>query len=349
MKVVIAYNLRESVVDGSHFLANESNVYQEIKYVKGALINTGYDVVCIPVKEGPYLAIKEIKRINPDIVFNLVEGISDDASGEYQFAALLEASRLPFTGNTALALGICMDKVYTKYILTGAGLPTPQFEVVNSPSEVDWSSFPAIVKPRRQDASIGINMQSVVNNNEELQLALTKFFDELNEQALVVSFIDGREISVSLLGNENPKILALSEIKFLRWKSDLPRIVTYRAKWETESMEYKRTKPVCPAIIKEDEKKKMEDIAIKSFKVLGLRGYARIDMRLNKEGKPFIIDVNPNPDISYEAGFARAARAAGLSYTDLITQIISLGMEEKVLVLTPIGGGKYEDKRVIAV
>jgi len=183
------------------------------------------------------------------------------------------------------------------------------------------------MKLDEEDASIGISEYSVVNNFNELLKHYRFLSKTYNKKILIEEYIDGREINVAILDG---KVLPLSEIDFTGLPKSLPKIVTYEGKWIEGSEYYNYTKPVCPAIIKETIRKRIEKIALQSYKVMNCRDYARVDIRLNKENVPFVIEINPNPDISIDSGFARAANAAGISYNELLKTITSFALKRKI-------------------
>jgi D-alanine-D-alanine ligase len=228
-----------------------------------------------------------------DLVFNLCE------SPETEAAAVTNLD-VPFTGSGPEALALCLDKARTKQALAARGIRVP------------GTGFPAIVKPARQDASIGIDFDSVVRNPAELERALAR----LGEPAIVEEFIDGREFNVGIVGDEP---LPVSEIEF----SGLPaRIVTYAGKWVPGSPDDRGTTPVCPARISSRLRDRLWAVTRQCVDILGVRGYARVDFRMDARDRLYVLEVNPNPDLSPDAGLARQAAAAGWSYDELILRIV---------------------------
>jgi D-alanine-D-alanine ligase len=192
------------------------------------------------------------------------------------------------------------------------------------------------VKPSCQDASLGINSNSVCRTAEELQNQISYIHKAYEQEALVEEFLDGREFNVSVIGDKNPEVLAISEIDFAGLPEEEPKIVSYRAKWDEDSPMYRFTVPICPANIPKRLENRIKNIAIRSSQCLGCRDYARVDMRSDSRGNIYVLEVNPNPDISPNAGFARAARAAGFTYTDMIVRIGEAAMERGAQVATAV-------------
>jgi D-alanine-D-alanine ligase len=177
-----------------------------------------------------------------------------------------------------------------------------------------------------EDASLGISKESFVKNEKALRKRVRYINHTYNQPALVEQYVYGRELNVAILGYKSPQVLPISEIMFGFNKE--PKIVDYPAKWFTESDEYKMTKPMCPAIVEPSIKNKIEKVALKSFEALHCRDYARVDVRLDDE-TPYVIEVNPNPDISPDAGFSRSLKAAGISYEEFIELLIEFSKERR--------------------
>jgi D-alanine-D-alanine ligase len=239
-------------------------------------------------------------------------------------AALLELLGLPFTGATPYCLGLSQDKARTKDLFNAHHLPTPRHILVRTGGQqpiIKGLTFPLIVKPRFEDASLGISGDSIVSTVKALHQRIRYIHQTYRQDALVEEFIVGREFNVAIVGNRPPEVLPISEIRF---DPALPHpIVSYNGKWLEESAEFSGTRPVCPASLSFREKVLIKDVALRAFKLLECRDYARIDIRF-RDGVPYILEVNANPDIAPDAGLARAARVAGLDYAQFINRIINL-------------------------
>ena len=195
------------------------------------------------------------------------------------------------------------------------------------PSRDDFTlKFPVIVKLLREDASIGISEFSVANDFDSALNRIKYLLENYKQEILVEEYIDGRELNVSILGG---KVLPISEITFDGLPKAFPKIVTYEAKWSPESIYYKNTIPKCPAIISDNIRERIEKTALEAFNAMDCRDYARVDVRLSKRNVPYVIEVNPNPDISPDAGFVRSAQAAGYSYSELLKLIASFALKRK--------------------
>ncbi len=302
-----------------------ANIFRdEVTAVTESLREGGYHPYVLAVERFSGDLVQALSEIAPKFVFNLCEEINGNCKLEMCVAGLLEMMDIPYTGSPPLALGLALDKFRVKHLLQAGGIPTAKGYLVplgQQPSGIDDLRFPLMVKPCHEDASLGINSQSVCYDEEQLRKQIRYIHDFYRQEALVEEFLDGREFNVSVIGEQNPEVLAVSEIDFSGMPEGEPRIVSYRAKWDEESPMYNFTVPVCPAKITKHLEHRIRDIALRSYKCVGCRDYARIDMRTDSRGNVKVLEVNPNPDISPKAGFARAARAAGYSYSDIILRI----------------------------
>jgi D-alanine-D-alanine ligase len=187
--------------------------------------------------------------------------------------------------------------------------------------------YPVIVKPAHEDASLGVDFDAVVNNLAELRRRVAWVVQTYHQPAVVEEYINGRELNVAVVGDQIPVALPISEIVFAKMPAHLPKICTYNAKWLTGSQDDLWTAGQCPALLDEATTHKVQNLATAAFRLLGCRDYGRVDFRLSQDNQPYILEVNPNPDISPEAGLARSARASGRSYTQLIGEVIALALQ----------------------
>jgi D-alanine-D-alanine ligase len=264
----------------------------------------------------------------PTLVFNLCEALGGDSRLEVHAAWLLERLGVPFTGSPYHALRHCLYKVEAHNLLARAGVSVPTTVRVDSPDSVPRVSFPVIVKPEREDGSAGIEHDAVVYEARSLRERVAALIETQRQPAVVQHYIHGREISVSLLGTPLPRVLPPGEIVFGGLPEGHPPIVTFSSKWDPEVSTFTSITSV-PAVLRPPELRRVAALGRRAFEVLGLRDYGRVDMRLDARGVPYVIDVNPNCDLSEDAGFSRAARRAGLSYPGLIWQILQSAMERR--------------------
>ncbi len=310
---------------------SEVGVLAEREHVQEALTKNGYRTSLFNMNSDIKRLIQFIEEKDPDLIFNLCESVGDESTHEMFVAGLYELLGVAYTGAGAFTLGMCQNKVRTKQVLSFHKIRVPKFALYKNTNEVNEEQFdlkfPVIVKPSLEDASVGIDNGSVVDNFTALKKRVRYIFQNFDQPALVDEYIEGRELNVAIIGNRRPIILPISEIDFSGLPSDLPRIVTYAAKWMEGTDEYKGTVGICPAQITADIEKQAKEIALLAYRVMGCRDYARVDMRLDKNNNLYVIEVNPNPDISDDAGFARSCRAYGFSFDEIINKIVEYALE----------------------
>jgi len=308
---------------------SETGFIQNIGKIKKNLQNYFSTVKTLAVDSDVQRIVNKINKFSPDVIFNFVESVEGISSYEYCTAGLFELLGFDYTGNTPFSLGNCLHKERTKNILRSFKIRTPKSLILNmhvrNLKKLSLK-FPVILKLLNEDASIGISEYSVVNNPEELKKQYEFLFETYKQDVIAEEYIDGRELNVAILGKN---VLPISEIDFTGLPDGLPKIVTYDGKWIAESIYYEYTKPKCPADLDKKLKKKITMLAIEAFNALSCRDYARVDIRVDKSGKPYIIEVNPNPDISEDSGFARAAAAKGINYPELLFTIANFAISRR--------------------
>lgn len=284
--------------------------------VRRVLRTAGHEVTRVSVQ--PDLAWFAAVR-DTDLVFNLCEGVAGVSRLEVNVASLMELAGIPFTGCSAWTMAVCHRKPLLNAFLASRGVPVPRWHVPDGAAAVpDDFPLPAIVKPAAEDASIGIEQGSVVTSVAALRdrVALVR---ERHGAAIVQQYIAGRELAVGFVDDAT---LPLSEIDF----SDLPAgtwpIVSFAAKWHEASPEFAGTQPVCPADVPADLADRIVRVATAAWRTVDGRGYGRVDLRVDADGTPWVLEVNPNPDLSTDAGLANMARARGWSYDRLVLRIV---------------------------
>lgn len=317
---------------------SEYGVLDELESVQRALLPSGHDTKIVAVALDVYKLIDELRDDRPDMIFNLCESFDGDPTQEMNVASLFELLKIPYTGSRALTLGLALNKWRVKEILNYYDIPTAPHYVCKNPVEFNQNGFskvkdkfPLIVKPSREDASIGIENKSVVYDEAELKTRIEYIIDEYKQPALIEQFIDGREINVSVVGNvvkdeSDLIVFPISEIDFSDMPSDYQKIVSYNSKWMYKTVEFAGTKAVCPAKdLSPELEKAIQETAKKVYRIIGASDYARVDFRV-KDNIPYVLEMNPNPDISSnvdeDTGFTRSGKAYGWSYEELIQNII---------------------------
>lgn len=296
---------------------------ETIEEIKNALEEYGNQVILIVADENAYI---EIKKSKPEIVFNVAEGFYG-ASRESQIPSLLEMLNIPYTGSDSITIGICHDKSRCKEILSYYKIPNPNFFIVNGKCDLKIDEFPKFVKPLHEGSSKGIYNSSVVHNEVELKREVERIKDLYKQPALIEDFIEGREFTVAMLGNgEEVRALPIIEINLNEVPKDFNKIYSYEVKWFFDTRENKLDIFKCPAEVEESTYKAIEKVAKDTFKKLRLRDWARIDIRLDKNNIPNVIEVNPLPGIlpnpDDNSCYPKAARVAGMNYNQMINAVL---------------------------
>ena len=322
MKVVVLHTSDAAEGDGDPVL-------RQLADAIGAI---GHEAIPVTLGDRVEDVVRELRKAEPDLVFNLAESFAGKSALESSVAGLLNLLGLRYTGSSPAGLLVAGDKTLSKKVMRFHGIPTPEFATVYR-GAVDWAgdiSFPLIVKPPQEDASLGITGKSIVRDVRELLSKIAELQGEYQSPALAEQFVEGREYYVGVLGNANAKALPVIELDFSGFPADRPRIASWEAKWGDEGegtgAEFEGTKSVFPADLSDELRAKLQKTAVDAFQALRLRDYARVDLRATDAGEVFVIEVNPNCYLEAESEFARAARADGLSYEALVGQIIELAM-----------------------
>ncbi|MBL7817691.1 MAG: ATP-grasp domain-containing protein [Saprospiraceae bacterium] len=298
------------------------DVLEQRDLVLTACLALGYEVICLELGDNLKTDFEKVAAAQPDIVFSLVEDIWGKGELLYFAPAILTAHRIAYTGNPLEALFLTADKVLTKKLLRLHDLPTADFFDLKSLDTLDPTKT-YIVKPKREDASIGIDASAVFNISETLKVEKIRRLPP--PQYFIEEYIDGREFNLSLLVNDGKvDILPMAEIEFLPYFADKPKILDYDAKWNETSAGYKNTIRSFGTL--EDKphlKQALTQICEKVWQVFDLKGYARIDFRIDEHDSIYILEINANPCISADSGFAAAVQQAGYSYIEMIQRILS--------------------------
>jgi D-alanine-D-alanine ligase len=276
------------------------------------------------------------QRLRPDLVFNIAEGLHG-ASREAQIPAMLDMLGIPYTGSDPLTLGLCLDKRRTKEILAHNGIATPGFTVVNSLAEVPSQlRYPLMVKPTLEGSSKGVTDRALVHNRHELIRQLEWVLETYQQPALIEEFLPGREFTVALLGNGSDlNVLPIVEINFDTLPAGVQPIYSYEAKWLWDQEEDPLQIFTCPAPLEPLLRLQIEELCKSAFRALDCRDWCRIDVRLDGQGRPHIIELNPLPGIlprpEQNSCFPKAARAAGLSYQETILAVVDAACKRLAL------------------
>ena len=281
------------------------------------------------VLDGRPQSLFGLAKCGADLIFNLTESYAGDDTKEMQVTALLDLLEIPYTGAGPHAHILAQDKTIAKKMFAFYDIQSPYFAIAYR-GNIDHAhdiSFPLIVKPTSEDGSIGIDAAAVVNSVKELMERISYIQTEFDSPALIEEYIEGREIYASILGSyENPRALPLVELDLSRLPKGVPKIASQDVKFVKDTEAYKLTKSAIAEDLDEEITSRLTEIAIKAYRAVKLRDYGRIDMRVSSSGEIYVIEANPNPWLSSGQEFFMAAKKSGLSYTQMIGEIVDLAM-----------------------
>jgi D-alanine-D-alanine ligase len=321
LSIAIIYNL----VAASERV-DVNSVVDGVTDIQGAMERLGHRVTQVRVSDGILPFIRQLDAIKPDLVFNLCEGFGEQSSGEYCVAGLLELLGIPFTGSGPFALALALDKPTAKQLFMAAGIPTPAFRVCREGHQPALDlRYPLMLKLAGEDASLGITTDNVVYDEASCRARLRALFAEHHAPVLAEEFIEGREFTVAVLDREP---IVLEEIAF----TIKPKIVSYRAKWDTGSPEDLGTRAIFEPSVTAAQRAEMFDVAIRACDVIGTRDYSRVDFRMNDRGDFYVLEVNPNPDITRNSGYRGALEALGIPFPDFVNRVVTSALSRTTVI-----------------
>lgn len=329
MNLILTYNVKHTAPSKNDPRALEEAEFDSPKTIKGiksALESLGHRVYLVEADERAYLKFKRLKESKKaDLVFNYAEGLRG-ADREAQIPAMLEMLGINYTGPTPLGYALGLNKTRTKEILKLHNIPTPNWQVAASLSDKITLPYPLIVKPESEGSSKGIFAESLVRNKKQLKRALRRVIHSYHQPAIVEVFLPGREFTVGVVGTP-PAVLPIVEVTFNELPKNMPRFDHFEAKWLYDNPQSQTDPLVCPALLKAPLQNEIEKICLKAFAALGLRDWARFDVRLDKKGNPCILEVNCppgiNPNPKENSRLVRAAYVAGYTFAQLLEKIIA--------------------------
>ena len=293
--------------------------------VAEALVKLGHEPTMHEL-DGTQKSLLALSRLECDLVFNLAESFADDDTADFKIAAFLDLIGMKYTGSGAHGLMLAQDKAVAKKIFAFHGVHTPVF-AKSFRGRLDFShdlQFPVIVKPAREDGSIGIEFSAVVSSIRELMERMDWLHANFDSPVLIEEYIEGREMYVGVIGNDKPEPLPVIELDLSKLPDGMPRIASAEVKWGKGTKAYRDTKSSIATDLPEESVQALQQTAIAAYQALELRDYGRVDMRLQPDGRVHVIEVNPNPWLSSKAEFAMAARKSGRTYLQLIEEIVEL-------------------------
>ena len=330
-KIVVLYDRVLVDDDESSAPADKSPVTRTLdkkeveEEVAEALVKLGHDPVMHEL-DGTPRSLTALTRLECDLIFNLTESFADDDTADFKIAAFLELIGKRYTGSGTHGLMLAQDKALAKKIFAFHGIHTPVFAQCYR-GRLDFShdlQFPVIVKPAREDGSIGIEFSAVVSSIRELMERMDWLHTHFDSPVLIEEYIDGRELYVGVLGNDKPEALPIVELDLSKLPDGTPRIAAAEVKWGKGTKAYRDTKSIIPSDMSEETVLTVQHTAVAAYQALELRDYGRVDMRLQPDGRVHVTEVNPNPWLSSRAELAMAARKSGRTYPELVEEIVEL-------------------------
>jgi D-alanine-D-alanine ligase len=323
-QVAILYNRDRQVTQGDpqDLLAIQCTITATQNLFK-ALSGLGYQVIKIPVRGDLKELENRLSSFSPrqTFIFNNCDGFNGKNLGAVQVIRLVEQMGFGHSGASANSIEICTNKPLCKETLQHFGVPTPRYQVFEKAEGEIHLEFPVIVKPTVEDASMGIDLGSVVSNPEDLFKRVAYIIEEYQQPAMVEQFISGRELAVAMWGNEVVEILPISEDDYSAISNPLEHLLTYESKWKPESPYFQNIPARIPAELTSRQAQVVHKVSRDSFRAVGLRDLGRVDIRFDN-GIPYVIDINELPDLSPDAGFWNSVRAAGLTYPHMVERIL---------------------------
>jgi D-alanine-D-alanine ligase len=331
LKVALTYNLKRKTdnTDLPDDYYSEFDSKETIEAVADGLRSGGNEVFLVEADKG---LLNWFQGSKVDIVFNIAEGLNGE-SRESQVPAILDFLNIPYTGSGVLALSVSLNKTLTKKLFEQAGIPTPRYKLVKAIDGISGMDlrYPLIVKPNAEGSGKGITLKSVVRNKEELLREVERMYNIYTQEILVEEFIEGRELTVGILGNDPAVTMPILEIDFSNCKASGEYFYTWKVKeYEKEAEESAGLSPLwhCPARLSETEAKKVEETALKAYSLIGCVDLSRIDIILAKDGTPYVLEVNPLPGLDpKDSNFPYIAKCAGLNYKELMNRILETAVE----------------------
>ncbi|MBD3351636.1 MAG: hypothetical protein GF364_09140 [Candidatus Lokiarchaeota archaeon] len=341
-KVAFCYNMHpttDELKNAEVFAEFDSK--DTINAVTNSIKELGFQIFLVEFDDD---FVENLKSINPNLVFNIVEGFQGE-DRESQAPAIYEFLGIPYTGSTPMGHMFGLDKIMAKRVMEHNGVQTAPFQVFDTPIDgsLDFSvGFPAIVKPAHEGSSIGIHNDSVVNTLGELRKQVNHIINTYKQEALVEKYIIGREFNQAIIGNENPIQFPIVEIDYSYLPDDIGKFSSYEVKTTLDDP----GSTICPADITEEQEKRISAATLAAYRACKVRDYCRIDLRMDEEGEIYILELNTIPGIApgieENNSMPKAVRVYGWTYTQMIGAIIEAALERYDFDLD--NNGSYNDK-----
>lgn len=298
-------------------------------HVLGALSELGYACEHLAIFDNVDLLRQKVQSFEPDLIFNLADQFKNNRAFDQNIVSFMEMHGLRFTGCGSTGLTLCKHKGISKKILGYHRIRVPEFVVIARGRRIARPKhlrFPVLVKPLKEEASLGIAQASLVVSDDQFRERVQFIHEKYDNDAIGEEYIEGRELYVSILGNHRLRVFPIRELVFNQVSPDQPKIATYKAKWDEDyrhrwGLENQFAEGLDPALVAD-----IENICRRIYRLLTIDGYARIDLRVTPEGKVYFIEANPNPILAADEDFAQSAMKGSLPYSQLIEQIVRLGL-----------------------
>ena len=331
LHIALVYNaFRDQTPEAAEDRGGSADLRAMIRRIARNLRKLGHTVTVVGLADELFTFQRKLRRLLPDVVFNQYDDVVHGALYEMRLAALVRMMGFPITGSPALALGLCRYKYTTACLLAGAGVPVPpDTEILPTVRSVDqrhWH-FPVIVQASQEHAGIGTDRNSVVHSKTALREKVRSIIKEFNQPALAQAFLPGREYNVGLVGGSRLRVMPLAEVDYSELPDGIPPIMSYAAKNLETTLEYQHTRVICPADVEPELSQRIGEVASRAFRAVGGWGYGRVDVRLDEDNVPRVLDVNCNPCLDEGMGLARSAESIGIDFPQLLQMIVRAALE----------------------
>lgn len=324
-KEIVAILHNQPLPPGAPGWEASRDVLTQVEAVDEAVTALGCRAVPLAFDGNPAALVSAIERSQASLVFNLCESVNEDPSLIGHPAAILELIGIPFSGSSAFGLMLSTDKAASKLLLQGAGVKTPRFSIYDGPASLELVDlrYPLIAKPRFEDASIGIDQDSIFGSKKELVVGANRLFQQ-HGSLIIEEYIAGRELNIAVLGHPDLRVLAIAEIDFSAFPDGLYPIVGYRAKWDENAFEYSHTPRLFPDDLSASVVDALYRDVLRCCQIFQLRDYGRVDIRLDGAMGIYVLEVNANPCLTPDAGFCAAARHQGIEFKELVGRLLAM-------------------------
>jgi D-alanine-D-alanine ligase len=300
-------------------------------HVIEALKKLSHEIRTLGVWDEPSMIIDEIKANPPDVVFNLTEHFNEVSAYDRNVAGLLEMMGVPHTGSSPTGLTLCKNKGMAKELLAYHKIRVPNFVIFSPGAAIKKPKnlkYPLFIKPLKEEGSVGIALDSFVESDEAFEERVRFIHERLNQEALAEEYIEGRELYVSILGNQRLRVFPFREVVFTEIPEGQPKFSTFKAKWDDTYRKRWGIRNIFAEPMANGTEQRVAKIGKAVYRALRLRGYGRIDLRLTPGDEIVVLEANPNPNLDRDDEFAQSAMKAGLSYESLIQHIVTLALSD---------------------